>query len=93
MATKNIPYYTVTVYTIGGGDFELADTDASRAGKDAWTALQNQADICVDTEMNDTPVTLFIPFHAVDHAVKAVTTTEVTRPDSPCPVEEDAGEP
>lgn len=93
MATKNIPYYTVTVYTLGGGEFELADSATSAVGKAAWTALTNRADICVDTEISDDPVTLFIPFHAVDHAILTKTPTEVTRPDSPCPVEEDAGEP
>lgn len=93
MATVTRPFYTVTVSTLGGGEFAIADTADIRSGKSAWDSIQRRNDICVAYESDGDPVTLFIPFHAIDHAILSVTPTEGTKADSPCPEPvEDGGE-
>lgn len=94
MATVTRPYYSVEVFTLGGGDFTIADEADIKSGKATWDALQRRTDICVATSISDEDVTLFIPFHAVDHAILTVTPTEVEKPEDPnCPDPEDDSEP
>lgn len=82
MATINKPYYSVAVTTIGGYSHTFADTATLKNGKSAWDALQRAVDIKIDDGTN----TYFIPFHAVDHAVLTITSTQETKPvDVNCP--------
>lgn len=64
MATKRINSYSVTVYTLGGGEFTATDSADAKNGYNAFQQLLHHDTIVIVGDEAD----VYIPFHAVDHA-------------------------
>lgn len=78
------------VITTGAG-YEATADDAVVAGvgSSTWATLVNQGDV----QIPNGGEIIFIPFHAVDHAVVTITRTEVEDPEDPtCVTESDGGD-
>ena len=82
MATKRINSYTVTVYTLGGGEFSASDSADAKNGYNAYQQLLHHEMIVIVGDEAD----VYIPFHAVDHAVVSHSTETAEYSDNNCVV-------
>lgn len=83
MATKTTHAYTVTVNTIGGGEFTATDTSTSKAGYSAWQSFLHGGTVEIPGESSTT----YVPYHAIDHIVVATTTSSAEYDDDTCVTE------
>lgn len=83
MASRTTHTYTVTVNTIGGGEFTAADGADSKAGYTAWQSFLHGKVIEIPGEGSTT----YVPYHAIDHIVVATTSSSETYTDDTCVTE------
>ena len=88
MATRTKHSYTVTVYTIGGGEFTAADVEGVLAGTAAWQSFLHGGVI----EIPGDEGTAYVPYHAIDHVVVVVEADDEEYTDDTC-VQADAETP
>lgn len=83
MASKTQHTYTVTVNTIGGGEFTAADTEEAKAGYVAWQAFLHGEVVIIPGEENTT----YVPYHAIDNIVVVTAQTSAEYTDDTCVTE------
>ena len=83
MASRTTHTYTVTVNTIGGGEFTAADGADSKAGYTAWQSFLHGNVIEIPGEGSTT----YVPYHAIDYIVVATTSSSETYTDDTCVTE------
>lgn len=71
--------YSVVITTAAGYSVTADDSTAPGVGAGAWADLQSGSDIRIATATGS----VFVPFHAVDHAVVTLNRVTVTPPTDP----------
>ena len=84
MASRTTHTYTITVYTIGGGEFTAQDGADSKAGYTAWQSFLHGSVIEIPGEEN---TTTYVPYHAIDHITVQASTESETYTDDTCVTE------
>lgn len=83
MASRTKHTYTVTVHTIGGGEFTAQDGADSKAGYTAWQSFLHGNVIEIPGEGETT----YVPYHAIDHITVVTSSESETYTDDTCVTE------